>query len=89
MKLISKYCAGQLARNLRVILLILLASFSTVTAQSKRYEPKWESLDQRPTPEWFIDAKFGVFIHWGVYSVPAYGQVGEYAEWYWNRIAGN
>jgi len=55
-------------------------------AQAKRYETKWESLDQRPMPAWFRDAKFGVFIHWGVYSVPGYGQVGEYAEWYWNRI---
>ncbi|HQR32325.1 MAG TPA: alpha-L-fucosidase, partial [Blastocatellia bacterium] len=58
-------------------------------AQSKRYEANWESLDKRPTPDWFLDAKFGVFIHWGVYSVPGYGQVGEYAEWYWNRIMGN
>ncbi len=52
------------------------------TAQ-KRYEANWASLDQRPTPEWFLDAKFGVFIHWGVYSVPAWGKLGEYAEWYW------
>lgn len=52
-----------------------------------RYEANWESLDERPTPEWFLDAKFGVFMHWGVYSVPAWGKVGEYAEWYWNRIA--
>jgi alpha-L-fucosidase len=62
---------------------------STVKApptQSKRYEAKWESLDRRPTPDWYLDAKFGVFIHWGVYSVPAWGKVGEYAEWYWNRI---
>ena len=51
-----------------------------------QYEAKWESLDQRPTPDWFLDAKFGVFIHWGVYSVPAWGKVGEYAEWYWNKI---
>ena len=62
-----------------------------VTAQARaaeqRYEPKWASLDQRPMPEWFLDAKFGVFIHWGVYSVPAWGQVGQYAEWYWNNIS--
>jgi alpha-L-fucosidase len=49
------------------------------------YEPKWESLDRRPAPAWFADAKFGIFIHWGVYSVPAWGPVGEYAEWYWQR----
>ncbi len=51
-----------------------------------RYEANWSSLDRRPTPAWYLDAKFGVFIHWGVYSVPAWGTVGEYAEWYWNRI---
>ncbi|MDO8543919.1 MAG: alpha-L-fucosidase [Opitutaceae bacterium] len=52
----------------------------------EKYEPRWESLDRRPTPDWFLDAKFGVFIHWGVYSVPAWGKVGEYSEWYWRRI---
>ena len=43
-----------------------------------------------PTPAWFTDAKFGIFIHWGVYSVPAYAPVlpGKlaYAEWYWHAI---
>ncbi|MBM3861057.1 MAG: alpha-L-fucosidase [Verrucomicrobia bacterium] len=52
-----------------------------------RYEANWESLDQRPTPEWFLDAKFGIFIHWGVYSVPAWGAPKQYAEWYWQRMA--
>ena len=42
----------------------------------ERYEPTWESLDKHPIPEWFDDAKFGIFIHWGVYAVPAYH------EWY-------
>jgi alpha-L-fucosidase len=70
---------------LRLANLIALATL-TCTAQT-RYEPKWESLDKRPTPEWFLDAKFGIFIHWGVYSVPAWGKVGEYAEWYWNKMA--
>ena len=46
------------------------------------FAPTWESLDRRPVPEWFRDAKFGVFIHWGVYSVPAWGARGSYAEWY-------
>ncbi len=54
---------------------------------SKKYEPRWASLDARPMPDWYRDAKFGVFIHWGVYSVPAWGKVGEYAEWYWHRVA--
>lgn len=57
------------------------------------YKPSWESLDKRPTPEWFEESKFGIFIHWGVYSVPAWGPTGDsigvydkYAEWYWNKL---
>src|SRR5690349_2995917 len=37
----------------------------------------WESLENWRVPEWYLDAKFGVFVHWGVYSVPAFGN-----EWY-------
>src|SRR5260370_33898832 len=58
--------------------------------QGQPYQPAWESIDRRPTPGWFTDAKFGIFIHWGVYSVPAYAPVipGKlaYAEWYWNAM---
>jgi len=43
----------------------------------KAYEPTWESLIQHPVPDWFKDAKFGIYFHWGVYSVPAYEN-----EWY-------
>ncbi|WP_410671619.1 alpha-L-fucosidase [Amycolatopsis sp. cmx-4-68] len=42
------------------------------------YTPSWSSVDQHPpAPEWFQDAKFGIYYHWGVFSVPAYGN-----EWY-------
>jgi alpha-L-fucosidase len=58
------------------------------------YAPTWASLDQRPVPAWFTDAKFGIFIHWGVYSVPAYRPVSPrpyetYAEWYGADVYGN
>jgi alpha-L-fucosidase len=36
------------------------------------YQPTWDSLKSAPVPEWIMDAKFGVYTHWGVYSVPAY-----------------
>lgn len=55
-------------------------------AQQTRYEPTWASLDRRPAPDWYLDAKFGIFIHWGVYSVPAYSAPDQYAEWYWNSL---
>jgi alpha-L-fucosidase len=56
-----------------------------------RFQPTWESIDARPSPAWYTDSKFGIFIHWGLYSVPAYAPVkskGEtmYAEWYWNSL---
>nr|XP_003465681.1 plasma alpha-L-fucosidase [Cavia porcellus] len=47
------------------------------------FAPTWESLDARPLPEWFDQAKFGVFIHWGVYSVPSFGS--EWFWWYWQN----
>jgi alpha-L-fucosidase len=41
------------------------------------FEPTWASLENYRVPDWYMDAKFGIFIHWGVYSVPAFGN-----EWY-------
>ncbi|KAJ8882388.1 hypothetical protein PR048_014195 [Dryococelus australis] len=55
-----------------------LAALSTCGVWGVKYEPNWDSIDSRPTPEWFDEAKFGIFIHWGVYSVPSYG-----SEWFW------
>jgi len=75
----------------RIILAILtIIAGSEITAQ---YEATWESIDSRPVPGWFEDAKFGIFIHWGLYSVPSYsptvrdgvGIYERYAEWYWRR----
>ena len=37
-----------------------------------RYEPNRSSIRQHVAPEWYHDAKFGIFIHWGPYAVPAY-----------------
>lgn len=51
------------------------------------YTPTDASLSAHQAPYWFQDAKFGIFIHWGVYSVPAWAPVGtQYAEWYWNQM---
>lgn len=50
--------------------------------EPETYEPTWESLEKHDVPEWFDDAKLGIFIHWGPYSVPGWAPVGEYAEWY-------
>lgn len=50
---------------------------SVAVPEVDRYEANWESLSQYEIPQWFQDAKFGIFIHWGPYAVPAFG-----SEWY-------
>ncbi|MDQ0913459.1 alpha-L-fucosidase [Streptomyces canus] len=51
------------------------------------YQPTETSLSGHQAPYWFHSAKFGIFIHWGVYSVPAWAPVGtQYAEWYWDQM---
>lgn len=68
----------------------------------KRYTGSWDSVNTHLVPQWYEDCKFGIFIHWGIYSVPAYAprtwELGAvetneewfcnnpYAEWYYNSI---
>ena len=59
-----------------MMLLLIPSSSPDVNA----YEATWESLDSRPIPEWYPKAKIGIFLHWGVFSVPAFKN-----EWFWNR----
>ncbi|XP_066536329.1 plasma alpha-L-fucosidase [Hoplias malabaricus] len=61
-----------------VCVLILLVCLGVCSGQ---YEPNWDSIDSRPLPEWFDQSKIGIFIHWGIFSVPSYGS--EWFWWYW------
>ncbi|WP_216855267.1 alpha-L-fucosidase [Paenibacillus alba] len=73
----------KIARNLVYGTLMLSLTFpiaipSVSATTSTTYQPTWTSVDQHtPAPEWFKDAKFGIYYHWGVFSVPAYS-----TEWY-------
>lgn len=74
-------------------LLLIVILLTVEGAFGQPYKANWESIDSRPIPEWFQDAKFGIFIHWGLYAVPAWapanadiGIYAKYAEWYWYRI---
>ena len=63
--------------TLLISVVILGALLSCGAGPSRsNYQPTWKSLSSHPVPHWYRDAKFGIFIHWGVYSVPAYH------EWY-------
>lgn len=76
-----------------IVLVVTSIRFGDLCSQQK-YEANWKSIDSRPVPKWFTDAKFGIFIHWGLYSVPAWcptpppgSNSGDgYAEWYWDRL---
>ncbi len=79
----------------------LLAGCASGPQAEPRFEPTWESIRTHQVPEWFHDAKFGIMVCWGLYSVPAWapptGELGKidwdvwfkrnpYAEWYWNTL---
>lgn len=53
--------------------------------KSTKYTADWKSLDSRPLPEWYTDAKFGIFLHWSVFSVTEAGT----ARFEWNYVRGN
>ena len=83
---------------------IAAMSLLTVSAQGPTpasYEPTIESLNKHPLPQWYADAKLGIFIHWGLYSVPGWAPLvhpshdfssqdyitnNPYAEWYLNTM---
>ncbi len=71
------------------------------TAGTAEFEPNWDSIRTHVVPDWYHDAKLGIFVHWGLYSVPAWatplGELGKvewtkwfannpYAEWYLNSL---
>ena len=70
-------------------LLYFIALFLIFKYSSAQVQPSWESINERGYPQWFSDAKLGIFIHWGVYSVPAYASLEGYAEWYYRGLMTN
>jgi alpha-L-fucosidase len=87
---------------LSLILSLCLLTFLPLQAQSPaHYEATVESLNRHPLPAWYADAKLGIFIHWGLYSVPGWAPLvhpghdfdsldyimhNPYAEWYLNSM---
>src|SRR5579859_3782482 len=57
---------------------LLRPGIARATSGPQSYTASWASVDQHPpAPTWFQDAKFGIYFHWGVFSVPAFSN-----EWY-------
>ena len=67
-----------LSQLLILVLLCTALTYESAFCDDKTvYRATWESLQKQTVPKWYQNAKFGIFIHWGVYSVPAY-----FSEWY-------
>nr|XP_054762376.1 alpha-L-fucosidase-like [Lytechinus pictus] len=64
---------------------VWLITFVSVCT-SAQYQPNWDSIDSRSLPAWYDQSKFGVFIHWGLYSVPSFEPN---SEWFWWRWKGS
>ena len=79
----------------------MLALLAASPLAAASFAPNWQSIGQHQVPDWYQNAKLGIFIHWGLYSVPAWattsGELGKvppekwftdnaYAEWYLNTL---
>lgn len=65
-----------------LLTLVLILASSTICFAQRNYKATWKSIDSRPIAPWFQDAKLGIFVTWGLFSVPAWSPKGTYAEWY-------
>lgn len=65
--------------SFRGVFLALVSLGVIVGVCSIRYEPNWKSIDSRPLPSWYDESKIGIFLHWGVFSVPSFSSPG----WFW------
>jgi alpha-L-fucosidase len=85
-------------RSLHLAIGALLAA-SALGQSPAHYDATIQSLDRHPLPQWYDDAKLGIFIHWGLYSVPGWAPLEQvnfkkpdflkynpYAEWYYNTV---
>lgn len=93
---------SRLARTLAFCLFVPTLFSCCLYAQSaEKYQATLESLDTHPLPQWYADAKLGIFVHWGLYSVPGWAPLvhpnhdftsqdyithNPYAEWYLNSM---
>jgi alpha-L-fucosidase len=66
-------------KKLLKFLFILSIVLITLGVQAQKYEPNWQSLRRVQTPQWLQEGKFGIYTHWGIYAVHAYG---ENTTWY-------
>ena len=75
--------AFMLTLTMAVPLFICSDSSIVGATTPSKFEPTWSSLNRRPIPAWWTEGKFGIFVHWGVFSVPAFRCGDGKSEWFW------
>ena len=78
---LNKFVIPVTSKRMAALWVLLFCGIVTQTVAD--YEANWDSLDSRPLPDWYDKAKIGIFLHWGVYSVPSLGN-----EWFWSSWVG-
>ena len=76
------------------LIIVVLLTFLTVQTfaqqnipvAEEKFNADWAKIDKRTLPEWFNEAKFGIFVVWGPYSVPGFANEEDYAEWYMQSL---
>ena len=96
-----KFLRSFAVATLSVAALSVITHSAAHAQKTKHYEGTIASLDTHPLPDWFQDAKLGIFVHWGLYSVPGWAPIthpdhdftstnyiinNPYAEWYYNPM---
>ena len=67
----------------RSIICVFVLCLLFLCSWEKRFQPTWDSLDTHVAPPWYDEAKFGIFMTWGLYSIPSFGN-----EWFWSNWKG-
>jgi alpha-L-fucosidase len=95
------FAVCEIRRAVLGIVFLCLSFHGLNGRQSSHYEPSLDSLNRHPLPQWYADAKLGIFVHWGLYSVPGWAPLvhpehdfysqdyithNPYAEWYLNSM---
>lgn len=75
----DSHMSKQTAQHFEIMKFLIFLFVFVVSPVLGQYKPTWESIDSRPLPSWYDESKLGIFVHWGVFSVPSFS-----SEWFWH-----
>lgn len=73
MLILSEHRSLRVITKMHLLQIVVSVVLLYLPVAEQQYTPDWDSIDSRPLPGWYDDSKIGIFIHWGVFSVPSFG----------------